>query len=230
MKILLAAVNAKYIHSNLAVYSMKAYAEKKGCAGAELRLKEYTINQQQDLILKDIYREQPDILCFSCYIWNISFVKELICDIKKILPHVIIWTGGPEVSYDAEQFLKDMPQADGVMCGEGEQTFLELLECYVNYKNSQEKIEELKKIRGIVYRAENTLVRTLSREIMNMDDLVFPYENISLFEHKIIYYESSRGCPFSCSYCLSSIDKKLRFRSLSLVKQELQFFLDHQVP
>lgn len=230
MKILLAAVNAKYIHSNLAVYSMKAYAEKKGCAGAELRLKEYTINQQQDLILKDIYREQPDILCFSCYIWNISFVKELICDIKKILPHVTIWAGGPEVSYDAEQFLKDMPQADGVMCGEGEQTFLELLECYVNYKNSQEKIEELKKIRGIVYRAENTLVRTLSREIMNMDDLVFPYENISLFEHKIIYYESSRGCPFSCSYCLSSIDKKLRFRSLSLVKQELQFFLDHQVP
>lgn len=231
MKILLAAVNAKYIHSNLAVYSMKAYAEKKGCAGAELRLKEYTINQQQDLILKDIYREQPDILCFSCYIWNISFVKELICDIKKILPHVTIWAGGPEVSYDAEQFLKEMTQADGVMCGEGEQTFQELLECYVNCKNSQEKIEEkLKEIPGIVYRDGRELVRTVPREIMNMDELVFPYENMSLFSHKIIYYESSRGCPFSCSYCLSSIDKKLRFRSLSLVKQELQFFLDHQVP
>nr|WP_297933417.1 B12-binding domain-containing radical SAM protein [uncultured Blautia sp.] len=231
MKILLAAVNAKYIHSNLAVYSMKAYAEKKGCAGAEIKLAEYTINQQQDVILKNIYREKPEILCFSCYIWNISFVKELIRNIRKILPHIIIWAGGPEVSYDAEQFLKEMTQADGVMCGEGEQTFQELLECYVNCKNSQEKIEEkLKEIPGIVYRDGRELVRTVPREIMNMDELVFPYENMSLFSNKIIYYESSRGCPFSCSYCLSSIDKKLRFRSLSLVKQELQFFLDHQVP
>lgn len=162
MKMLLAAVNAKYIHSNLAVYSMKAYAEKKGCAGAEIKLAEYTINQQQDVILKNIYREKPEILCFSCYIWNISFVKELIRNIRKILPHIIIWAGGPEVSYDAEQFLKEMTQADGVMCGEGEQTFQELLECYVNCKNSQEKIEEkLKEIPGIVYRDGRELVRTV---------------------------------------------------------------------
>lgn len=221
--IFLAAVNAKYIHSNLAVYSMKSY-----CREYEryVEIGEYTINQSKDEILKSIYKKQPDILCFSCYIWNISFVKELICDLKKILPQTIIWAGGPEVSYDAENFLQEMPEVTGVMCGEGEETFLELVKHYVG----QEEKKELSDIYGIVFRKNEKIIRNPFREIMNMDKLVFPYKNLSLFEHKIIYYESSRGCPFSCSYCLSSIDKKLRFRSLSLVKEELQFFLDKKVP
>lgn len=221
--VFLTAVNAKYIHSNLAVYSMKSY-----CREYEkyVKIGEYTINQQKDEILKSIYKKKPDVLCFSCYIWNISFVKELICDLKKILPETTIWAGGPEVSYDAEKFLQEMPEVTGVMCGEGEETFLELVKYYVN----KEEESNLSHIKGIVFRRNGEIVRNPFREIMDMDKLIFPYKNISLFEHKIIYYESSRGCPFSCSYCLSSIDKKLRFRSLSLVKEELQFFLDAKVP
>lgn len=230
MKVLLTAVNAKYIHSNLAIYSMKAYAEQKGCPGAEIQLAEYTINQQQDGILRGIYEEKPDLLCFSCYIWNISFVRELIYDLKKILPRTRIWVGGPEVSYDAENFLKEMPQVTGVICGEGEETFAEVVRTYAQWEKQEQEPEKLADVPGIVYRDGEKLVFTGNRDILNMDELVFPYENLSLFEHKIIYYESSRGCPFSCSYCLSSIDKKLRFRNISLVKKELQFFLDHQVP
>lgn len=230
MKVLLTAVNAKYIHSNLAIYSMKAYAEQKGCPGAEIQLAEYTINQQQDGILRGIYEEKPDLLCFSCYIWNISFVRELICDLKKILPMTRIWVGGPEVSYDAENFLKEMPQVTGVICGEGEETFWEVVRAYARWEKQEQEPKVLGNIPGVMYRGGKNLIFTGNRDILNMDELVFPYENLSLFEHKIIYYESSRGCPFSCSYCLSSIDKKLRFRSISLVKKELQFFLDHQVP
>lgn len=230
MKVLLTAVNAKYIHSNLAIYSMKAYAEQKGCPGAEIQLAEYTINQQQDGILRGIYEKKPDLLCFSCYIWNISFVRELIRDVKKILPKTRIWVGGPEVSYDAEDFLKEMPQVTGVICGEGEETFAEVVRTYAQWEKQEQEPGKLADVPGIVYRDGEKLVFTGNRDILNMDELVFPYENLSLFEHKIIYYESSRGCPFSCSYCLSSIDKKLRFRSVSLVKKELQFFLDHQVP
>ena len=230
MKVLLTAVNAKYIHSNLAIYSMKAYAEQKGCPGAEIQLAEYTINQQQDGILRGIYEEKPDLLCFSCYIWNISFVRELIRDVKKILPKTRIWVGGPEVSYDAEDFLKEMPQVTGVICGEGEETFWEVVRAYARWEKQEQEPKALGDIPGVMYRDGKNLIFTGNRDILNMDELVFPYENLSLFEHKIIYYESSRGCPFSCSYCLSSIDKKLRFRSISLVKKELQFFLDHQVP
>ena len=230
MKVLLTAVNAKYIHSNLAIYSMKAYAEQKGCPGAEIQLAEYTINQQQDGILRGIYEKKPDLLCFSCYIWNISFVRELIRDVKKILPKTRIWVGGPEVSYDAEDFLKEMPQVTGVICGEGEETFAEVVRTYAQWEKQEQEPGKLADVPGIVYRDGEKLVFTGNRDILNMDELVFPYQNLSLFEHKIIYYESSRGCPFSCSYCLSSIDKKLRFRSVFLVKKELQFFLDHQVP
>lgn len=248
MKLLLAAVNAKYIHSNLAVYSMKAYCREYA---EQIELAEYTINQQEDEILKDLYRRKPDVLCFSCYIWNISFVKELIQDIKKILPDTVIWVGGPEVSYDAEQVLAELPEIFGVMCGEGEETLRELMRYYVNIEKREKA--EIKAVRGIVFRekgaadrefdsaevcaeqsseqgVQGKCVRTAAREIMDMDTLVFPYEDMEFFQHRIIYYESSRGCPFSCSYCLSSIDKKLRFRSLSLVKNELQFFLDKKVP
>lgn len=222
-KILLTAINAKYIHSNLAVHSLIAYAKKYQDS---LELAEYTINQSKDEILKGIFLKKPDVLCISCYIWNISFVKEIIREIHKILPDTVIWLGGPEVSYDARKVLMECPEVFGIMKGEGEETFLELAGYYVEEKGS------LENILGITY--HNTKTEKISenpwREIMDLSKIPFVYENLEGFEHKILYYESSRGCPFSCSYCLSSIDKKLRFRNLELVKKELQFFLDHQVP
>ena len=225
MKILLAACNAKYIHSNLAVYNLKS------CSGeysSRVVVKEYTINQIRDDILKDIYLEQPDVVCFSCYIWNISFVRELVPDLKKILPQVEFWAGGPEVSYDAVEFLKKNPAFFGVMVGEGEETFHELAGYYI-----ERKPETLSGIRGVAFRDENKgrdIVHTGWRELMDLSKVPFAYSNLTEFKNRIIYYESSRGCPFSCSYCLSSIDKKLRFRDIGLVKKELQFFIDNKVP
>lgn len=225
MKILLTAINAKYIHSNLAVYSLRAYAQSRVTdPDTEIALAEYTINQQTDDILMDIYRRKPDVLCFSCYIWNISFVRELIRDLVKILPKTAFWAGGPEVSYDAEKFLTEMPEMTGVMVGEGEKTFHDLLEFYIDGKDSLEEIS------GIAYRTGDKIIHNGWRELMDLSAIPFVYEHLEKFENRIIYYESSRGCPFSCSYCLSSIDKKLRFRDLELVKIELQFFLDHRVP
>ena len=221
MKILLAACNAKYIHSNLAVYDLKVYAS---AYEDDIFLKEYTINQTKDEILKDIYSSRADIVCFSCYIWNISFIEELMEDLPKILPETIFWAGGPEVSYDGVQFLQKAPSMTGVMRGEGEKTFLELADYYIGGKGS------LKEIPGIVYRENGEIRDNGWRELTDLSEIPFVYENLDRFENRIIYYESSRGCPFSCSYCLSSIDKKLRFRSLDLVKKELQFFLDHRVP
>ena len=221
MKILLAACNAKYIHSNLAVYDLKAYSSDYD---KEVLLREYTINQPKDEILKDIYGSGADVVCFSCYIWNISFVRELIRDLAKILPETAFWAGGPEVSYDAEKFLTEMPEMTGVLVGEGEKTFHDLLEYYIDGKGS------LGEIRGIAYRDGEEIRHNGWRELMNLSEIPFVDEHLEEFENRIIYYESSRGCPFSCSYCLSSIDKKLRFRDLELVKKELQFFLDHKVP
>ena len=221
MKILLAACNAKYIHSNLAVYDLKAYSSDYD---KEVFLREYTINQPKDEILKDIYGSGADVVCFSCYIWNISFVRELIRDLAKILPETAFWAGGPEVSYDAEKFLTEMPEVTGVLVGEGEKTFHDLLEYYIDGKGS------LGEIRGIAYRDGEEIRHNGWRELMNLSEIPFVYQHLEEFENRIIYYESSRGCPFSCSYCLSSIDKKLRFRDLELVKKELQFFLDHKVP
>ena len=221
MKILLTAINAKYIHSNLAVYDLKAYSSDYD---EHVILKEYTINQPKDEILKDIYSSGADVVCFSCYIWNISFVRELIRDLVKILPKTAFWAGGPEVSYDAEKFLTEMPEMTGVMVGEGEKTFHDLLEFYIDGKDSLEEIS------GIAYRTGDKIIHNGWRELMDLSAIPFVYEHLEKFENRIIYYESSRGCPFSCSYCLSSIDKKLRFRDLELVKKELQFFLDHRVP
>ena len=225
LKILLAACNAKYIHSNLAVYNLKSCSGKYS---PNVVIKEYTINQIRDDILKDIYLEQPDVICFSCYIWNISFVKELVPDLKKILPHVDFWAGGPEVSYDAVEFLKKNPAFFGVMVGEGEKTFHELAGYYI-----ERKPENLKEIRGVAFHDETKvpdIVHTGWRELMDLSKVPFAYSNLTEFKNRIIYYESSRGCPFSCSYCLSSIDKKLRFRDIELVKKELQFFIDNKVP
>ena len=225
MKILLAACNAKYIHSNLAVYNLKSCSGKYS---PQVVIKEYTINQIRDDILKDIYLEQPDVICFSCYIWNISFIKELVADLKKILPHAEFWAGGPEVSYDAEEFLRKNSAFFGVMVGEGEDTFHELAGYYI-----ERKPENLKEIRGVAFRDEvniGDIVHTGWRELMDLSKVPFAYSNLTEFKNRIIYYESSRGCPFSCSYCLSSIDKKLRFRDIELVKKELQFFIDNKVP
>ena len=210
MKIILAAVNAKYIHSNLAVYSLRAFAK---AYVSETKILEYTINQQMDEILMDLYREKPDLLCFYCYIWNVDYVEELAREIKKIFPETILWLGGPEVSYDAVDVLTRLRQVTGVMKGEGEETFLELLEYYHGRR------ETLEEIAGITFRTENGEIRENEwRDVMDLSRVPFVYEDLSLFEHKIIYYETSRGCPYRCSYCLSSVDKCLRFRDLNLVK------------
>ena len=222
MKILLAACNAKYIHSNLAVYDLQAYAAKYA---DHIILKEYTINQQKDDIMRDIYLEHPDVVCVSCYIWNISFVKELMADLTKILPDADFWAGGPEVSYDAEKFLAENPEFTGVMVGEGEETFLELSGHYI-----EQSPADLKDITGVCYRDGEKIVHNGWRQIMDLSSIPFIYKDLADFKNRIIYYESSRGCPFSCSYCLSSIDKKLRFRDIEMVKKELQFFIDNKVP
>lgn len=208
MKFLLVAINAKYIHSNLAVYSMKTYAESQGYP---VELREYTINQPKDYILKDIYLQKADAVFFSCYIWNIDIVKSIVHNLHKVCPELPIFLGGPEVSYDAQQELAEMPFLAGILTGEGEKTFVEVL------KSDWEHLPM-----GQVYESIP----------VNMDELPFVYDKMDMEElqHRIPYYESSRGCPFSCSYCLSSIDKKLRFRSLELVKKELQFFIDQGVP
>lgn len=258
MKILLTAINAKYIHLNLAVYSLQAYA---AAHGHKIERAEYTINNQLEDILEKIYRQKPDVLLFSCYIWNIEYVKELVSEFHKLRPEVPIWVGGPEVSFETERFLRENPAVTGIMMGEGERTLTELCDYFeqceqdtqFTTKNREEvqtelvrahaenekrtgdlseiKEKMLEKIDGISYRrSDGTVAIQPLRSLLPMDELPFCYANLKDFEHRIIYYESSRGCPFSCSYCLSSVDKKLRFRSLPLVYKELQFFIDAKVP
>lgn len=256
MKLLLTAINAKYIHSNLAVYSLRASA---GSIRDQVELAEFTINHRTGEILRDIYRKKPDVLFFSCYIWNMVYVTELTAECKKVMPEVPIWLGGPEVSYDAEQYLREHPEVDGILCGEGEESFRRLGECYVNYRAD---VEHLSQIPGLVFRRNLTPQKKNEETVpsftehsdksyvnyeagaweveqiqtnppaplIDLSTLPFPYQELTDFENRIIYYESSRGCPFSCSYCLSSIDKSVRFRSLELVLPELQFFLDRKVP
>ncbi len=250
MNILLVAVNAKYIHSNLAVYSLKASAGKYG---EEVELAEYTINHQTDDIFRSIYSKKPQLLFFSCYIWNRRMIVELAENLRKVLPKLVIWAGGPEVSYDARSFLEEYLQFDGVMCGEGERTFAQVLRYYAETER-MEKAEQaaetaeqaermqgetpdLREIQGIVYRCADEIVETQAAAPMtSLDEIPFIYDSPFLkgseevFANRIIYYESSRGCPFSCSYCLSSLDKRVRFRSLSLVKKELSYFLEQKVP
>ena len=221
MKILLNAVNAKYIHSNLAVYSIRANA---GEYCDQIELGEYTINQYVEEILQDIYKKKPDLIAFSCYIWNIRHIRELVRELRKVLPKVPIWLGGPEASYDAKGLLENYPEVTGVLIGEGEESFYELCKFYDG------KMESLEDVNGIAYRKEGEIILKPYAFVKDLSSLKFAYEDFQDFEHKIIYYESSRGCPFSCSYCLSSIDKSVRFRSLDQVKAELQTFIDAKVP
>lgn len=297
MRFLLCGINAKYIHSNLAIFSLKAYADRKKIPGAEIILKEYTINNYVEDILQDLYEAKADIIIFSCYIWNISFVRELAAELKKVSPEVKIWAGGPEVSYAANKFLMENPAFDLIMQGEGEEVFSELIcltveeKCWIKdvYKQSESKkvlsgivekryfierkqavkeekdiedkhfagednvyptnyidMSKLQKLQGIAVRdflgeaalgnAESNIgnktkiINTGFATLMDMDTIPFVYEDFHLFEHKILYYETSRGCPFCCSYCLSSVDKTVRFRSLPIVKKELDAFLEAKVP
>ncbi len=238
-KVLLVAINAKYIHSNLAVYSLRAYAKKHGGEVAEgVEIAEFTVNNQPDYILEEIYKKKPDVLFFSCYIWNLSVIEEVSREFHKLCSEVPIWVGGPEVSFEVKDFLQSHPQITGVMMGEGEETFLELCQCYEAAPKeggqASQLWEQLEAVKGIAYRKPSKEGEEVSihpwREIMPLSDVPFCYDKASDFSNRIMYYESSRGCPFSCSYCLSSVDKKLRFRSLDLVKEELQFFLDRKVP
>ena len=242
MKILLTAINAKYIHSNLAVYNLRAYAAHyaKGMDDSDtVEIGEYTINNQMEDILEGIYKAKPDVLMFSCYIWNIAYVEELSEEFHKLCPEVPIWVGGPEVSYETESFLRQHPQITGVMIGEGEKTFCELAEYYAGEIRSDKEVKETQKIKqsaklreiaGIAYRNEEEIIFTAPREMLDLSDIPFCYDKAGDFKNRIIYYESSRGCPFSCSYCLSSVEKQLRFRDTELVKKELQFFIDREVP
>ena len=288
MRYLLCGINAKYIHSNLAVFCLKAYAEAnvpgagknvwngretdetgdgkaEAAAGPEFVIKEYTINHYVENILQDLYEEKADVIVFSCYIWNIDYVRELAEELKKVSPGVQIWAGGPEVSYDAERFLRENPTVDLVMQGEGERTFaalvmkMEEMTVGVTGKNTAHEMvvgvagkntaHEMPDgvaggdaahdmPAGVAWREpaggtagggemasdnapggretalpdKNVLIyNTGFAPVMDMDEIPFVYEDFHLFEHKIIYYESSRGCPFSCSYCLSSVDKTVRF-------------------
>lgn len=238
MKILLTAINAKYIHSNLAVYSLKAAV---GETASALEIAEFTINNQVDYILEEIYKKKPDVLCFSCYIWNLTMIEAVIREYHKLCPKTPIWIGGPEVSFEVESFLKNHPQVKGVMMGEGELTFGELVQYYENNRKVASTDKEpawyyddkcLERIAGIAYRryADGVILVNPWREIADMSKLPFGYDRMEDFSNRIIYYESSRGCPFSCSYCLSSVDKKLRFRDIELVKEELLFFIEQKVP
>lgn len=218
MKYLLVAVNAKYIHSNPAVYSLRAYAGEK--YGEHIELAEYTINQRTEDILADIYQRKPDAIGFSCYIWNIRMIRELLAELPKVLEHTELWLGGPEVSYDAPGMLIQFPHLKGIIVGEGEATFRELMAYYVEGDRSLSEIAGLYLPEGF----------TPMRPLLSMDELPFLYGDLKQFQNRIIYYESARGCPYSCSYCLSSIDKRVRLRSVELVQKELQFFLDKKVP
>ena len=238
MKILLIAINAKYIHSNPAVYSLAAYAnhnltkeEKEKC---QIEIAEYTINHRTEDIIADIYKKKPDVLNFSCYIWNWEYVQEVMTELHKLLPKVPIYLGGPEVSFTSAEILKQYPFLAGIMIGEGEETFLELCRAYICGENYPS-------LAGMCEGKNNSLHEDCNQEwkvqdsgqprgLVNINDIPFFYDDMAAFEHRIVYYESSRGCPYRCSYCLSSIDKTVRLRDLELVKKELQFFLDLKIP
>lgn len=221
MKVLLTAINAKYIHSNLAVYSLKANC---GVYESQVKLMEYSINQYAEEIFQSLYREKADVICFSCYIWNIDIIGQVAGWLSQVAPGVQIWLGGPEVSFDVAERLDSWNFVDGIMYGEGEDTFREMMACWNGEKN-------LEDVLGIGHRQPDGKVHVhFPRDFVNMSQLNFVYKRPENFKNKIIYYETSRGCPFQCSYCLSSVEKKVRFRDLELVKRELQQFIDWEIP
>ena len=249
MKFLLTAINAKFIHSNPAIYSLRAGAGEKLQPYVELA--EFTINESLESILEGIWKRQPKVIGFSCYIWNWKLIREILTELPKILPNTEIWLGGPEVTYDGPGLLREFPQVTGIMVGEGEVTFREVLEQYLREAETAGQSEQQPESdstehqvadrRGTV--AGKSMVErfgqipglclasgyTAPRDLTDLTTLPFLYEDMEPFTNRIIYYETSRGCPYRCSYCLSSIDKKVRLRDISVVKRELQFFLDQNV-
>lgn len=241
MKILLVSVNASYMHTNLAIRDLKNYVEKfceNELRGTDkklpvIQLAEYTINQPVGEVLRGIAGFNADWILFSTYIWNAEYVCKLLPEIKKILPDCILGAGGPEFGYGAKKYLMNIPALDFVIFGEGEETFREMItECAMAPKSLLSRLADIK---GIYYRGSNgEIAFTGNRDLIcNLDDIPFPYPEIMSGtadpDHKIYYYESSRGCPFSCSYCLSSVDKRVRFKSLERACSELQIFLDNNI-
>ena len=224
MKTLLIGINAKFIHSNLAIRSIQKYA--KEINNLNIEIAEYTINQRCEFILQEIYKQKPDFLGFSCYIWNFELIKRLCNEIKKILPKTIICLGGPEVSFNAKEVLENT-YADLVIMGEGEEVFSNLILSMNDTPILKEEI--LSNILGIAYKINDKIATNNQANPPQMDDLPFVYEDIEDLDHKIIYYESSRGCPFRCQYCLSGAGSRVRTLSLDRVFSDLKFFLNKKV-
>lgn len=223
MKVVLTAINAKFIHSNLAVRYLRAFTRK---LKYDCIIKEFSINDRKEKILEEIMREKPDMVGFSCYIWNIDFCTSLARLIKLIDPHINICYGGPEVSYNCEKFLKSN-LGDYVISGEGEQTYYELISYKLQLSLKKAALLDIRKIKGLCFKLENgEVIFNGERGPMNMEDLIFPYCENDNLEDKIVYYESSRGCPFNCSYCLSSTTSGVRFLNIDRVKKELDFLIE----
>lgn len=218
MKILLTAINSKYIHSNLAVRYLKSYTKD---LEAQCEIREFTINDRVEKILEEIISENADVIAFSCYIWNMEYVRKLAALIKLVDSNIEILYGGPEVSYDSKMVLEENP-GEYVIVGEGEETFRE----FVEYKLASKSIEQIK---GLTYRNNNIIIESQNRATLDMDVLTFPYEADEELGDKIVYYEASRGCPFGCKYCLSSTDHGVRFLDVERVKKELMYFIEKKV-
>jgi len=217
MKILLVTLDSKYIHANLAVRYLKNFCSNDGF---DIEIKEFTINQQMDYILSEIFDSKAQIICFSCYIWNIEYVKEIAYILKEAEPNIKILYGGPEVSFETEKIMENENYVDYIIFGEGEQSFRE----FINEVHLEKP--EFHKIKGLAYRKNGSIYINENRELINdLDIIKYPYNKDETFDEKIIYYESSRGCPFSCSFCMSSIEKKTRNFSLERVKRDLKTLL-----
>lgn len=229
MQFLLIGINSKYIHSNPAIYSLCSYVKEYR---EYVALAEYTINHDKQAILADICGRKPTVIGFSCYIWNWELVQELILAFHQVMPDVPIWLGGPEVSHDAEEVLRRYHAVKGIMVGEGEEVFAELLKYYLSESKAMAANAgrtHLEEIAGLAFREDGKIVRAATRPCLDMNAIVFPYQELKAFTNRIIYYESGRGCPFRCSYCLSAIDKQVRFKGMDKVEEELGFFLAQKV-
>ena len=220
MKILLVALNAKYIHSNLALLSLRA---NSGKYRENADILELSINNSPDFAVSEIFRRKPDVVCFSCYIWNMELIAKIIPVIKKVLPGAAVLLGGPEASYEYDGLF--CLGADIIMIGEGEGTFFELARYFID------KDIKLNDIKGIAYMEKGLVAATAGRPPLDLNSLVFPYDEEILkgLENKIIYYESSRGCPFRCAYCLSSIEPGVRVVEGARLFSDLDFFIENKV-
>lgn len=220
MKVIISTLNSKFIHSSLSIRYLKSICREI----SNIELREFTINQNKDYIAGEIYKMKPDIVAFSCYIWNIEETLD-ICEVLKIVkPDIKIILGGPEVSYDGEEILKKYKFIDFIIYGEGELTFKELI---IRLKDRK---DEYKDIQGLIYREGENIIRNESRPLIeDLDIIPSPYGDLSGLENKIVYFESSRGCPFNCKFCLSSTIEGVRFFSLERVKEDLGNLIDAKV-